>query len=193
MIFLMACGSTTRVVQSWSDPGTTVVKGQYKKVFCMALLQDESSRRAAEDKLASLMPGRAVQSYKWFNVLPDSIDKQQTGDALRADNYDGVLIMRLARKEKDVTYVPGTYPGSYYSPYGYYGYARPYYSDPGYIRTDDYYFVETNLYDLAKDKLIWSGMTSTWEPSSVPGAVEDVVRAISEKMRDEGFMVQPAK
>jgi hypothetical protein len=181
------------VVSSWSDPGTKIERGQYKKVLCMALVQNEANRRVAEDKLASLMPGRAVQSYTWFNVLPDSIDKQRTGDALRASGFDGVLIMRLVRKEKDVTYVPGSYPAPYYSAYGYYGYSHPYYADPGYVRTDDYYYIETNLYDLTKDKLLWSGMTSTWEPSSVESAVEGVVNAVVQKMRDEGFLTAPAQ
>lgn len=159
----------------------------------MVMLMDESNRRVAEDKLVSLMRTKAVQSYSYLGELPQNIDGTRLAEAMKADGYDAILIMRLAKQEKEVSYVPGSYPSSYYSPWGYYGYARPYYGDPGYIRTDNYYYVETNLYDLTSNKLIWSGMTSTWEPSNVPGAVEDIANAVHREMIEKGFLVPAAQ
>lgn len=190
-LLLFSCAPSTKVVQSWRDPNTTIKAGQYRKLLCIALVKDESNRRVAEDKLASMMPGRVVQSYSYLGALPDTIDKHRFTQHLASEGFDGVVIMRLARREKDVSYVPGTYPGAYYSPWGYYGYASPYYHDPGYIRTDDYYFIETNLYDLGADKLVWTGMTSSWEPSSVSAVVGDVVTAVHNKMVSEGFIATP--
>lgn len=160
-------------------------------MLCIALVKDESSRRVAEDKMASLTANQGVPSYRYLGPLPDSLSASD--ERLSADGFDGVVIMRLVRREKDVSYVPGSYPMHYYSPYGYYGHAMPYYSDPGYVRTDDYYYIETNLYDLKQNKLVWSGMTSTWEPSSIESAVQEVVNAVMRKMRDEGFLTQPPK
>lgn len=191
LLLLGACAPSTKVVQSWRDPNTTIQQGHYKKLLCIALVKDEVNRRAAEDKLVSMMPGRAVQSYNYLGALPDTMDRQRFSTHLAASGFDGVVIMRLARKEKDVSYVAGTYPGAYYSTWGYYGYARPYYSDPGYIRTDDYYFIETNLYDLGGDKLVWSSMTSSWEPSSVSQVVGEVVQAVHDRMVAEGFITIP--
>lgn len=188
-----ACGSSTKVVSSWRDPETTIERGHYKKMLCIALVKDETNRRVAEDKLASLLPGSAVESYRYLGTLPDSVDSQAMEARLRNDGFDGIVIMRLAKQEKEVTYVPGSYPSHYYSPWGYYGYAMPYYADPGYVRTDDYYYIETNLYDMAKGKLVWTGITSSWEPASVSSVVEEVVNAVVRKMRDQGFLEQPAQ
>jgi hypothetical protein len=192
-VLFTACGSSTKVVSSWRDPETTIQQGHYKKMLCIALVKDETNRRVAEDKLATLLPGKAVESYRYLGTLPDSVDSQAMEARLRNDGIDGIVIMRLAKQEKEVSFVPGSYPMHYASPWGYYGYAMPYYADPGYVRTDNYYFIETNLYDMAKGKLVWTGITSSWEPSSVSSTVEEVVNAVVRKMRDEKFLEAPPK
>ena len=65
-IFFSSCSPSTKVVQSWRDPNTTIEQGHYKKLLCIALVKDETNRRVAEDKLVALMPGRAVQSYSYL-------------------------------------------------------------------------------------------------------------------------------
>jgi DNA-nicking Smr family endonuclease len=75
--------------------------------------------------------------------------------------------MRLADVEKETSYVPGTTTG-YYGGYGrYYGYGAGMYSSPGYYTTDKNYFVETMVYSVNPNKLLWSGTTKTVNPSKM--------------------------
>src|SRR5262245_53437647 len=102
LVLFQACSPSTKVVQSWRDPNTTIEQGHYKKLLCIALVKDETNRRVAEDKLVTLMPGHAVQSYTYIGTLPDTLDRQKTNARLSADGFDGILIMRLSRQEKEL-------------------------------------------------------------------------------------------
>jgi hypothetical protein len=53
-------------------------------------------------------------------------------------------------------------PAPYYGGwYGYYNMGYTYMSSPGYTTTDQVYKIESNLYDVTGDKLVWSGLTET--------------------------------
>jgi len=68
--------------------------------------------------------------------------------------------MRLATVDKNATYTPGSYPSYYSSWYGYYSSTYPRFNDPGYYSTGGVYHIETNVYSLTKNKLLWTGITS---------------------------------
>ena len=72
-----------------------------------------------------------------------------------------MLVTRLVDQETVNQYYPPTYssvPSAYYGGwYGYYNMGYTYMSSPGYSETNHVYRLETNLYDRAGDKLLWSG------------------------------------
>ena len=188
-----SCGGSTRLVTSWRDPAVTVQEGSLNKVLFIALLKDEATRRAAEDQLVGLAKSTGVASYNYFGNNIEAINAPGMNDQMIRDGFDGVVIMRLVDLTKEQTYVPGTtYPSYYGSPYGYYGYAAPMYYDPGYVRTDVTYTVETNIYSTKLGKLVWTGTTSTVNPSDLGTSVREIVEQIHWKMVKEGFLTKPA-
>ena len=62
------------------------------------------------------------------------------------------------------------------------------YYDPGYYTTDKTYYVEVNVYSTRKDGLIWSGVTSTMNPTSRSDLFGSVINAVNKRMRKEGFL-----
>jgi hypothetical protein len=188
ILFLAACSSTS-LVSSWRNPDSKVDASQLKKVWVMCLVKDETTRRVAEDELAKRRPGVFVPTY---NEFPSSMLQNNTSGVntkISQSGYDGIVLMRLVSKEQATSYVQGSYPSYYGGWYGYYGYAAPYYYDPGYYRTDEYYSVETNVYSLNPDKLIWTGITETMNPSSVETTIKEIADAIDFQMKKEGFLV----
>jgi hypothetical protein len=134
-----------------------------------------------------------VASYNYFGNNIEAINAPGMNDQMIRDGFDGVVIMRLVDLTKEQTYVPGTtYPSYYGSPYGYYGYAAPMYYDPGYVRTDVTYTVETNIYSTKLGKLVWTGTTNTVNPSDLGTSVREIVEQIHWKMVKEGFLTKPA-
>jgi hypothetical protein len=189
MLSIASCSPSTQIVKSWHEPNASVQVNPANKFLVIAMIKDEVSRRVIEDQLVKRMNSNAVASY---TVMSADYLKEASGekftDKLKHDKYNYVLLMRLADVQKETSYVPGTTTG-YYGGYGrYYGYGAGMYSTPGYYTTDKNYFVETTVYSVDPDKLLWTGTTKTVNPTKMETTVNDIANAVSEKMRKDGFL-----
>jgi len=189
---LLSCSPSTEIVKSWQEPNTTLtVAAPENKVLVISMVKDEGSRRSIEDQLVKRIKGNAVASY---TILTTDMLKAASPEALSAklkeDKFSHVLLMRLADIEKETSYVPGTTTG-FYGGYGrYYAYGASMYSSPGYYTTDKNYFIETTIYSVEPDKLLWTGTTKTVNPSKIEHAVNDIADVVSDKMKKDGFLKQ---
>ena len=176
ILLLAACGPSTKIEKTWTDPSFTPSAVQsYKKVLVMGLLKDESTRRIAEDKMVAAFKNvTAVQSYSYLQ--PGDTIRNEVEDKLKKDGFDGVVIMRLADVDKSVSYVPGTGYG------GWYGYR---YATPGYYQEDKTFYVETNFYSLPETKLLWSGTTSSLNPNKLDRTVDDVINTLKGQLQKQ--------
>ncbi|MBZ5858995.1 hypothetical protein [Flavihumibacter profundi] len=190
-VLITACGPSTVIEKSWRDPNTTIVSGSWNKVLVVGLLKDETTRRVVEDQLVKRMKGKGVASYNYY-VEKDVTEAKASGfkDKLITEGFDGAVVMRLVNVEKETSYVPGasSFPPYYggFGPY-YYNSWNSYYS-PGYYTTDKIYNVETNIYSFKQDKLVWSGITQTTNPSKTEKMFNEIADVIGAKMRSEGFL-----
>jgi hypothetical protein len=176
ILLLVACGPSTKIEKTWTDPSFTPSTVQsYKKILVMGLLKDESTRRIAEDKMVAAFKNvTAVQSYSYLQ--PTDTIRSEVEDKLKKDGFDGVVIMRLADVDKSVSYVPGTGYG------GWYGYR---YSSPGYYQEDKTFYVETNFYSLPETKLLWSGTTSSLNPNKLDRTIDDVIATLKGQLQKQ--------
>jgi hypothetical protein len=176
ILLLVACGPSTKIEKTWTDPSFTPSTVQsYKKILVMGLLKDESTRRIAEDKMVAAFKNvTAVQSYSYLQ--PTDTIRSEVEDKLKKDGFDGVVIMRLADVDKSVSYVPGTGYG------GWYGYR---YSSPGYYQEDKTFYVETNFYSLPDTKLLWSGTTSSLNPNKLDRTIDDVIATLKGQLQKQ--------
>ncbi len=186
---LAACGPTTHIVESWRDPQVVVNTAKLNKFMVAALIKNESVRRRVEDRIAAAYPGKAVQSYTEFGVNELKENDEVYNQKLKSEGFDGVVMMRLVKVDKDTRYVPGTYPPYYVTWRGYWRYAWPMYYDPGYYTTDRTYYVEVNVYSLLRDKLVWSGITSTINPTGGDELYDAVAKTVTKRMKQEGFLM----
>lgn len=190
--FSMSCNSS-RIVKTWKDPDTQVSLEKLNKVLVAAFLSDETNRRAAEDKMASLLNGKAVTSYSYFTGDVKSMKEEEIRDKLKNDGFDGAVTMRLIDVDKEMTYTPGiitTYPVYYRTFGGYYLRGWNYYSTPERHQTTKTYSVETNVYSLKQDKLVWSGLTESTNPGGVDKLTSDISNTVYKRMVKEGFVTQ---
>jgi hypothetical protein len=100
---------------------------------------------------------------------------------VRKEGFDGALVVRVVSDREKVTYRPPSYGPTFW---GYYGYTRTY--DPGYYHTEQLVRVETSIYSIAQDKLLWVGTTETVDPKSLSTLVEEVSKAVREELVLEG-------
>jgi hypothetical protein len=174
---LFACVST-KLEKSWADPSFSLKPSPYKKVLVVAPLKDAASQRIAEDKIVKqIKAGAGVQSYSYLK--PTDTDEKLLQAQLIKDGFDGIIVMHLTDVEKSVSYNPGTSYG------GWYGY-RTY--TPGYYTEDKTFLVETNMYSVKDDKLMWSGTTSSLNPTSFDKSMDEIIYAIKTELQKKGIL-----
>jgi hypothetical protein len=181
-ILLAGCSSTsfTYVYKS-----ANFNLGSYKKLAVLALLPNDQARVLVEKAVVASMTSQGIHAVTtWsefvFANKPDIIKQANLTNEQRMEiirkkvtenNIDALLVIAKFNSKTEERYVPGSgvsvgiaapgYPVYGYSYYGYYSYAYNIISEPGYYETVSTYFVESNLYDIASEKLLWTGQTST--------------------------------
>ena len=187
LVTLAGCASTS-IRDSWTAPG---IQGplDYQKILVVFMDPTESTRRAAEDALVTRIGSdRAVASHTLFTTqeVQNAEDNQAAvRSKLQGEGVDSAVVMRMINEQQKLSYSPGmTYPAHYG---GFYGYGWGMASSPGYMRTDTIVSVETNLYSLDDDKLVWAGTTETFNPNDVAKMVNEIADAVTNDLRSKGL------
>jgi hypothetical protein len=159
-----------------------------RKVLALMIDSDPWVRREAENELVQQMKRvRGVAAHTMFSE-DELRDADHTKRKIIGDGFENVVTMRLVGSEQVRSWQPGLYPSPYYSPWGYYGYAWPLTYDPGYLRTDTIVQVETNIYSVGDEKLIWSSLSESFNPKDARKLVDNVARGVAKAMRKQGFV-----
>lgn len=204
LALLLAGCATTTFTSIWKAPDAQPL--QFKagdKVVALVVAESASLRRAGEANLADELDKRGLKGIPAYTLLADEAikDEARAKAAIEGAGAIGVIVMRPMGTEQKISSTPSTYYGaSYYgAPYyggfwggGYYGHGWGGVYDPGTIRTDTYVSIETLIYDLRQNKLVWAGQTKTMNPSDVEGFVGELAEAVSKELRESG-LVAPRK
>lgn len=191
VIVIISSCSSTRITSSWREPDKTVVFEKLNKVLVVALFKDETSRHNAEDQMAGYLDGKGIVSYNYLDANFNKANEESLREKIKADGFDAAVTMRLVDVDKEKIYNPGNnsfYPRYYRNFSGYYYRSWNYYSTPGYYTTTKTYSIETNVYTIKEDKIIWSGVTATTNPDGLQKMTEAVAHAVYKKMLKEGFV-----
>lgn len=190
-IVLSACGSSTSFVSSWKSPTARPLDLKGERVAAVAMMEDGAARKAAEDKLAREISARGAAGVPLYRITAGTnpTDEAQVRSALEQGNFKGAVVMRPTGKKTE-THVT-SYPD--YDPFwgGYYGYgwgtAWPGTVD---VYTDTVVTVDTRVYSLAQNQLVWEGESKTTNPDNVDELVSEVATATADKLGDLGLLAQ---
>jgi hypothetical protein len=185
-ITLAGC-ATTHPAGTWRDP---YFQGKlHKVVIAVAGATNASARRIGEDGIvARLPPGSAVPSYQ---VVPpgEEGNTDKIKELLRAQGFDGAVIVRIIGVENNVTVSTVATPTT---AYGYWGYAYVGYYNQPVVDVQKIIRVEAKLYVLATEKEIWSQLTESVDPTSRQQTVQDIVDIMSTSLIDARIIEGPA-
>ncbi len=190
ILLFLSC-SSTKITRSWREPNKEVSIDKLNKVLVIALLKDETGRREAEDKMIRYLKGKGVVSYNYLDSKMSSTNEDAIREKIKVDGFDGAITMRLLSVEKEKEFIPGmvtpnTINNNHFS--NYFLGILPYYSNMGGYLTTDTYMVETNVFSIKEDKIIWTGLTETSDPEGVDKMVKEITKVVYKKMRSEGFI-----
>lgn len=180
---LIAGCATTQLTAQWADPALRDTP--FKKIVVVFQSRSAAERRTLEDVLAARIPN-AIQGYKALDD-GDVGDAKRAAEKLKTAGFDSAVVVRILSVEKEKTYVPGAMHLDPVAPYGRlwgawgHGWARAY--DPGYTRTDETATIALTVYRLSDERLVWASKSETFNPTSQPQMITDVVRANAEAAR----------
>jgi len=180
-----ACHST-HLVASWRDPSAPPL--HFRKAIAVFVTKDEALRRTLEDKMADELPN-TVPSYRVLRSS-DIADTAGIVRRLRKEGFDGAIIMRVVTVDTRVTYSPGAYwyGPPYYSFSNYWGTAWGYPYDPGYVYANQIVTIETQIYSLTNEKLIWAGRSETTDPRTAGKLAHSVVGRVVRALKKDGLL-----
>ncbi len=192
LLFLPACGPKAKVVSSWVDPA---LKGYTAKdVLVIGLSRSEVSLNLWENVFVDNFTGigiHAVANHKVMGKVPDP-DRKAVEAAIYKAKASSVLITHVV----DVTSKTYTHPGTihfepsgfYGSMYGYYGHTYRAVYTPPVDSTRTVVRLESNLYDVATARLIWSAQSEALNPNLLRTDFERVVGVLMTDMKKSGVI-----
>ncbi len=188
---------SSKLVMSWKNPAYASDK-KLQRVLALGLSDKTEIRADFEDALAAQLAQTGVTAIPGHTILlrPEAtkLDLEYLKTQIRENKIDAVVVSRLIKVEKNVTYIPG---GPYVSPfpyyttfYGYYRVVYPVVYSPDYLREEKKVRIETNVYSTASPdgQLIWTGITDTFNPSNVHKTMKGLVKLVVTQMQSEGVL-----
>jgi hypothetical protein len=170
----------------WKAPDIARLDFAGKKVAAVVITDDQSLQMSAEEALSRELGARNVAGLASYRILP----REEMKSAEKARGWferaavQGVVALRpVARQEEraaPVVWTSGYYP-SFWSYYGY-GWGSVYVV-PLSGRTTTTVVVETLVYDLTRDRLVWAGTSETRNPKELQSFVKELVSAAVEEMK----------
>ena len=197
-LLVHGCSPTQNITGSWVNR-EALPKGPYKSIFILVISQNNEANRIVEDMMAKKLESRGSKAVKSSDFFPlnisatKRISKEQMDAAINKSGCDAVFTIALLDVKTEHHYQPGTayYPmtyGFYGSYYGYYNYHYPAVYSPGYYTTEKVYYLESNFYDLAADKLIWSVQSETYEPAGLKSWFQGYSYMLINHLKKEGLI-----
>jgi hypothetical protein len=199
-LLIIACGGNTKLTVSYIQEGLQPKK--YNKLAIVALTNSDPNRLVLEEALVEQFKQIGVNALSTFNIFPlagrpdvlaemeldDETIRNHIRETVKKNNIDALMIISLLDAKQVERYVntPANSVGFYYPAYPAYGYHYyDYYSyvygttrNSGYYTTQSTYFVETNLYDIESEELIWTGQTKTENIISIEAEAPNFARII---------------
>lgn len=191
----VADAKSTKLVMSWKNPEYS--GAPFHRILVLGMSAKPGVRADFEDALSKLVTGAGVEAVPGNTILlrPEGskLDIDYLKSQVKTFKIDAVIVSRLVKVDKSITYIPGQpyMPYPYYgSFYGYYGAVYPMVYTPDYLREDTTVRVETNVYAVTagEGQLVWTGVSDTFNPKSADKVIEALSKLIVKELQKDAVL-----
>jgi hypothetical protein len=197
---LLACATAT-FHSTWKNPvaGSSSLRG--KRVAALVLSEEEELRFAAEDALAREITARGAVGVPAYTILPKGLvrNAEKARELLAKADVEGVVALRPRAWDESPTADLRRYWGSpryasFWGP-GFWGWGR------GWDGADDAYLggadtilvVETLVYALPRNALVWASQSATMNPSEIGPFIRKHCSKVGAELEKQGLLGDPAR
>ncbi len=188
---LMAFGGV-KFLKTWKNPEAQPGSWQGKKVAVFVMTALVNNREGAEKALARELNQRGAQAVLGYTLVPPAAEKdpEMAKRILTDAGISGALIVRVVGYQEDMVVTGGQsyYLGpSYASFWGYWGYGAVGYI-PGTADNKTTLVIETLVYSIDQDKLLWAGTSTTVNPKEVDEVIKKLANAVGDQVKKAGLV-----
>jgi hypothetical protein len=169
----------------------------FKKMVVIGMIERMSLRSEMEENIVIQARKNNLYANMGYLLFPpeignpfENMDKVRNG--LLDKEYDALLSVAIFGTSAK-RYIP---PERVYVPIAYYNRFGSYYRNsyavvrrPGYMTTEDQYFIECNLYNLQDGKLLWSGRTYAFPQTSLNSQVSKFAHRLFKALKKQEIVV----
>jgi hypothetical protein len=184
---LAACASTS-LQSTWKNPAAAPLNLKGKKVVALVVIDEEALRYAAEDEAAREITVHGGVGVPAYTLLPQAQirDKERARAIFEREGIEAVVVVRPVAKEKALS-------GSFWGTPGYSSFWGPGFwgggfGGDGYLRTDTILIVETLVYSLQQNQLVWASQSQTMNPTQVGSFVRELGKTLGTEMEKQGLL-----
>ncbi len=190
VLFVLAGCGATKLVKRWDDEAYT--GGPLKKILVLGVFDHEVTRAYFENEfVAGMKDKEAIASFTVMPNLQDMESQEAVVAMVKEVHADAILVVRVVGKSEKDYYVPGRVqwiPNVYASSYNYY--SRSYRARylPAFNQYEEAFTIETRVYALSTEKMVWAGRSIILNPSSAEAGIRSLARNVTRDMRRSGIL-----
>ncbi len=184
--FILASCASTTLQSTWMDPGYR--GGQSKRIFVVgSSAGDVTTRRVLEDVVVAKLKAGGVEALPGWRFLANDgpADEATFAAAVAKSGADAMLMVRLLRVETQTTVWPPMGPR-----FGWYGFYSGWYAYPD-VTQSQIVVIETTLFDVRSQRIVWSATSETLNPSSVHKDAPPFADVILAALRKDSVLPPP--
>ena len=178
---------------TWKAPDVDRLNFAGKKVAAVVISEDQDLQISTEEELARQLTALGVQGVASYRVAPREVlrEKGAAREWFERAGVQGLVVLRVVSADREVTYTPDVWVSTIYAnPWDYYTYGWNS-AIVGVNRREDLVVtIETLVYDLARLKLVWAGVSEKTNPKDAQKIVKELVGNVVSEMRKEGLVTK---
>jgi hypothetical protein len=159
---------------TYKDPDARPMQVRGAKVVAAVMVRDVAARKRAEDTLAAEITRLGGQGVPMYTIslenAPSQEGESKTRSAVESIGAQGLVVMRPVdvnhRSRATETIASNDMYGGYWGGYYGVGWADPWVDKNPDVQTDIVVTVETFVFSLPQNKLVWSGTSETTNPKN---------------------------
>ena len=181
---------------TYKDPDARPMQVRGAKVVAAVMIRDVAARKRAEDALAAEITRLGGQGVPMYTIslenAPNKEGETKTRAAVEAIGAQGLVVMRPVdvnhRTRATETIASNDVYGGYWGGYYGIGWADPWIDKSPDVQTDIVVTVETFVFSLPQNKLVWSGTSETTNPKNAEKLTQQLARDSVHELKSLGLL-----
>lgn len=180
--FVLASCSAVTVTNQWKDPAWAGPPAS--NVLVLGIAKSDTNRRLFEDTFAQQLQAAGVTAEESYAVIPiGGAPKEKLVELVKNSGAQALLATRVQRVEQKTNEMAsGPAYGRFYAWYG-----NAWSMSPE-LTQYDVVTLETSVWDLKTEKVIWSTTTESVSSTNIPQAVNKLASTLIPKLKSDGVI-----